>query len=88
MKCIPGGRAKCGTIYCIYWDIAEKGGRRMREKKSGVMHFPQSVRIAIFILIFIVLLTVYVCLFQMIQQSAEAGRQRARELETIFTLTL
>ena len=65
----------------------KKGGRMMREKKSGVMHFPQSVRIAIFILIFIVLLTVYVCLFQMIQQSAEAGRQRARELETVFTLT-
>ena len=59
----------------------------MKEKKSGVMHFPQSVRIAIFILIFIVLLTVYVCLFQMIQQSAESGRQRARELETIFAQT-
>ena len=59
----------------------------MQKKKSGVMHFSQSVRIAIFILLFVVLLTVYVCLFQMIQQSAEADRQRMRELETIFTQT-
>lgn len=59
----------------------------MIKKSGGVMPFPQSVRIAIFILLFVVLLMVYVILFQMIQQSAEIGRQRTWEMESMSTFT-
>ena len=59
----------------------------MNERRGSALHFPQSVRIAVFILIFVILLTVYISLFQMIQQSAEAARQRERDLENMFTQT-